>query len=332
MSPEASPGVPAPPEGLRCVGEGLRFCEGPVWLDGDLVLVTEIAAGALTTVSLVTGERERVVEGLPGPNGCAPTADGSGRMWVADNGGYFGWVEADDRLFPSPANPDHRGGSLLLANPATGSFEVRCTEVAGSPLVAPNDLVVDADGGVWFTDFGVQDDASSAGRPGVVYTPAGATQATAPTPGSAVVWGTDQANGIGLSADGALLYVAETHSARVWAFDVDGPGSVVGGGGPGERHRGRLLHHGTGVMFDSLAVDPDGWVCVATIGPGGGVSAIDPASGEVVRVGAPDELTTNVAFHATPDGRVCAVMTMSSTGMVAVVEDWVSAREAARRS
>ena len=346
-TPSDPPPAPPVPVGLRTVGAGLRFCEGPVWLGDDRVLVTEIASGTLGIVSLADGSVERVVEGLAGPNGAGTVADGSGRLWVADNGGFFSWIEAGGRRFPAPGNPAHRGGALVLADPSTGAHVPACTHVAAAaggdappagsatPLVAPNDLVVDVDGGVWCTDFGVQEDAPCAGGPGVVYVPAtAASVATASgvgTVASPVVWGTHQANGIGLSADGTELYVAETHSASLWAFAVRGPGEVTGGGGPGQRHSGRLLHRGEGVMFDSLAVDPDGFVCVATIGPGGGVTCVDPVTGAVSRLGAPDDLTTNVAFRTSADGVVCAVLTLSSTGTLAVIDDWVAAREAARR-
>lgn len=317
------------------MGAGLRFCEGPVWLDDDRVLVTEIERGTLAVVSVRDGTVERVADGLAGPNGAAAVPDGSGRMWVSDNGGFFRWVEADGRLFPAAGNPAHRSGALLLVDPAAGTSAAVCAGVAGADLVAPNDLVVDADGGVWFSDFGVQDDTASAPRPGVVYVPGPAPGADADPgashpPATPVVWGTHQANGIGLSPDGRTLYVAETHGANLWAFAVEGPGAVTGGGGPSARHDGRLLHRGSGVMFDSLAVDPDGWVCVATIGPGGGVTCVDPSSGEVARLGAPDELTTNVAFRVAADGRVRAVLTLSSTGALAVIDDWVTARQAAR--
>lgn len=343
---------PAPfSAGVRTVGSGLRFCEGPVWRGDDRVLVTEIASGTLASVSLGDGTIERVVTGLAGPNGAAAVAGDSDRLWVADNGGFFSWVEAGSRIYPSQGNPDHRGGALVVADPGSGTHEVVCTRAAdashptgAAPLVAPNDLVVDGSGGVWCTDFGVQDDASSAGRPGVVYLPPTAVvpAVTGPGPGAGgpddgggavarpVVWGTHQANGIGLSNDGAVLFVAETHSASLWAFPVEGAGRVAGGGGPTERHSGRLLHRGSGVLFDSLAVDPDGWVCVATIGTGGGITCIDPTSGETVRVGAPDDLTTNVAFRTVADGTVRAVVTLSSTGMLGVIDDWVAVREAAR--
>jgi gluconolactonase len=346
------PAAAAVPVGLRTVGSGLRFCEGPVWLSDDRVLVTEIASGTLATVSLEDGTVERVVSGLAGPNGAASVPDGSGRLWVADNGGFFTWVEAGGRLFPSQGAPEHRGGALVLADPGAGTHRATCTRVAdgsepgsaASALVAPNDLVVDAEGGVWWTDFGVQDDTASAHRPGVVYLASTAAlgEASVPTVGSGasgdaggavatpVVWGTHQANGIGLANDGGALFVAETHSASIWAFAVEGPGRVAGGGGGAERHTGRLLHRSEGVLFDSLAVDPDGWVCVATIGPGGGVTCVDPGSGETVRVGAPDDLTTNVAFRTVADGTVRAVLTLSSTGALAVIDDWVAARQAAR--
>jgi gluconolactonase len=81
-------------------------------------------------------------------------------------------------------------------------------------------------------------------------------------------------------------------------------------------------------MFDSLAVDPDGWVCVATIGPGGGLTCVDPTDGRVVRVGAPDDLTTNVAFTTNGD-RVVAAITLSATGGLAVIDDWRTVRSSA---
>lgn len=339
---------------MDIVASNLRFPEGPVWIDDDTVLVTEIAAGCLTAVNIVTGATTRVATSLPGPNGAAlVTADAahavipSGpqgpvgaavleRVWVADNGGYFTWHEVAGLIIPGEPSPAHTGGSLRMvtlggdaadrsgdaADRSGDVVHTRCGHPAGgdSALVSPNDLVVDAAGGVWFTDFGVQHDTAGADRPGVVFAPADGG------PLVGVVWGTHQANGIGLSADGSELYVAETHSGSLWHFSVTGPGSVANGGAPGEVHDGTLLHRVQGAMFDSLAVDPDGWVCVATIGPGGGVTCVQPITGEVRRVTAPDDLTTNVCFSSPAGGPVGAFVTLSSTGQLGHIADWAAAR------
>ena len=302
---------------------GVRFPEGPVWADDATLVVTEIAAGTLSGVDPATGLVSVLVSSLPGPNGMARSPKGTDWVWVCDNGGYFTWFDTGSVLVPGPPASDHRGGSLrhLPLNRGAGEPLVvdRCD---GESLVAPNDLVLDANGGVWFTDFGVQHDTEVAGRPGVGYLAPGANEATG------VVWGTHQANGVGLSVDGSELYVAETHSGSLWAFDVVGPGRVADGGAPLMGHGGRLVHRAEGRMFDSLAVDPDGWVCVATIGPGGGVTCVHPSTGEVRHVTAPDDLTTNVCFTPDDGGAVRAALTLSSIGAVGVIADWRAVRDA----
>ena len=64
-------------------------------------------------------------------------------------------------------------------------------------------------------------------------------------------------------------------------WDVTGPGQVDTQdlvGGPG----GRLLGDpGGGTLFDSLAVDGEGWVCVATLGTSPGITAFSPDRGQV---------------------------------------------------
>jgi gluconolactonase len=313
---------------MDIVAGNLRFPEGPVCLDDSTVLVTEIAAGCLTVVDTVTGATTAVATSLPGPNGAALDPSGGSpdcrQVWVADNGGYFTWFESGGLTIPAAPSPDHRGGSLRLVTlggaPDDRQADVVTSHCGDSALVSPNDLVVDAGGGVWFTDFGVQHDTAAADLPGVVFAPADGG------PLVGVVWGTHQANGIGLSADGSELYVAETHSASLWRFSVTGPGQVANGGAPGQVHGGTLLHRAQGAMFDSLAVDPDGWVCVATIGPGGGVTCVHPVTGEVRRVTALDDLTTNVCFSFPAGGPVGAFVTLSSTGQLGHIADWAAAR------
>jgi gluconolactonase len=304
---------------VEVVATGLRFPEGPV-VRGSQVVVTEIAAGTLTAVDAASGQRTTVASGLPGPNGAALAPDGS--FLVTDNGGYFDWVEHNGLTLPTAGSSGHRPGSLRRVDPDTGAVTIACDRLDGAPLVAPNDLVLDAAGGVWFTDFGVQHDTVAAGRPGVGYVPADGG------PARGAVWGTHQANGIGLSADGAELYVAETHHGRLWAFSVTGPGAVLEAGSSTAMHGGRLLHQADGFLFDSLAVDPDGWICVATIGPGGGVTCVHPDTGEVRRVTAPDDLTTNVCFDLADDGAVGAWLTLSATGCLGRVHGWRDARDA----
>ncbi len=78
-----------------------------------------------------------------------------------------------------------------------------------------------------------------------------------------------QANGTGLSPDEKTVYVAETPTARLWAFSVGEPGEIV----PGEAvYRGEKGRPSAGLggyqMFDSLAVEASGNICVATLAAG----------------------------------------------------------------
>jgi gluconolactonase len=126
-----------------------------------------------------------------------------------------------------------------------------------------------------------------------------------------VIFPLDAPNGIGLSPDGSRLYVAETHTGRLWAWNVTGPGKAEGPNPFGAAGGGVLYGPGGHTLYDSLAVDGEGWVCVATLGRGG-ITAVSPDGTQVEHVPLPDPLTTNIAFGA--DGTAYA--TLSGTGQL----------------
>ncbi|MCC5952589.1 MAG: SMP-30/gluconolactonase/LRE family protein [Acidimicrobiia bacterium] len=296
-------------EPVEIIADGLRFPEGPVVLDDGSLVVTEIERGTLTRIDPATGASEVLADCGGGPNGAALGADG--QLYVTNNGGFFEWLDTGELIIPGARHADHVGGSIQRVDLATGAVTTLYEEADGQRLVAPNDLVVAADGHLYFTDFGVQHDTDFADRPGLWRA---ALDGSSLTP---VVWGTHQANGVGLSPDGRVLYAAETHDGRLWAWDVADDGTVPTGGAPGQVHEGRLLHDTDGLLFDSLGVDGGGWVCVASIGPGGGVTCVAPDGSASERVEAPDDLTTNICFA----GDV-AYLTLSSTGRVARIAGW----------
>lgn len=292
---------------LTVVAEGLRFPEGPVWMDDGSVLVVEIASHALTRIG-PDGAVSPVAAVPGGPNGAALAPDGS--VVVCNNGGFFDWFESGGVMIPGPTPTTYRGGSIERVDLDTGEVLVLHAEVDGARLLAPNDLVFDAAGGAWFTDHGVQH-GEHVSSPGLLYLSPDQRNVRG------VVWGLDSANGVGLSPDGSTVYVAETHPGRLWAFEVTGPGAVAAGGSPTGHHHGRLLYDAPeGQLFDSLCVDAEGWVCVATIGPGA-ITAVSPDGDEVELHATDDPLTTNIAVGG-PDGRT-AVVTLSSSGRVATM-------------
>ena len=126
-------------------------------------------------------------------------------------------------------------------------------------------------------------------------------------------------NGIGLSPDGKTVYVAETRTARLWAFDLEAPGVAKKQPMPSP-HGGRLVCGlGDVRMSDSLKVDAAGNICVATLITGA-VTVIAP-DGRVLRVKKfPDPITTNICFGGSD--LHTAYVTLSTTGQL-VAMDWV---------
>ena len=111
-------------------------------------------------------------------------------------------------------------------------------------------------------------------------------------------------NGIGLSPNEDELYIAETVPGRVWAYGLSGPGKIDGS-------RRLLLDRPGFHFFDSLAVDAEGGVCVATI-IDGGITTLMPDGSAPKFFATPDRLTTNICFGG-PDLQT-AYITLSSTG------------------
>jgi gluconolactonase len=290
---------------VREIAAGLRFPEGPISMaDGSIVLV-EIARGTLSRVH-PDGRVDVVAETGGGPNGAAVGPDG--RVWVCNNGG-FEWLDAGGLLVPGHQPADYTGGSIQAVDLATGAVETVYTECDGRPLRGPNDLVFDASGGFWFTDHG-KARPRERDRTGVFYAAADGSKI------SEVVFPLEAPNGIALSPDGSRLYVAETPTGRVYGFDVAGPGAIarsplgINGGVP-------LYGAPPPRMFDSMAVDGAGHVCVATL-VHGGITVIDPNDGSAELVETGDPLTTNICFGG-EDLRT-AFITLSGTGRLVSVE------------
>lgn len=290
--------------GHRIMTSGLRFPEGPIALPGGDVIVVEIAAGRLTRIS-ADGGKHTIAELRGGPNGAAIGPDG--RCYICNNGG-FRWHERDGTLLPGFPPDDYTGGWIEAVDLRSGASEVLYRECDSVSLKGPNDLIFDVQGGMWFTDHG-KTHKRSRDRGAVYYaTPDGSSIREA-------IFPLDSPNGIALSPDGGTLYVAETHTARLWAFDVVGPGQIA-------KSRGRLFEIGRLVagpgghrLFDSIAVEANGNICVASIPDG--ISAFAP-DGALVEVVAMDEpFATNICFGG-PELST-AYITLSSTGRLAEV-------------
>jgi len=288
---------------------GLLFPEGPVAMNDGSVIVTEIARGTITRVT-PDGKTEVVAETGGGPNGAAVGPDG--KLYVCNNGKAFDYVDLEGMMFPVQPPTAYEGGRIERVDIDSGSVEVIYSECDGRPLRAPNDIVFDAHGGFWFTDHGLREEFTS-DRTALYYAQPDGSQIRE------VVRPLDAPNGIGLSPDGTRLYAAETYTACVWWWPVTGPGVVEPEQGllP---HNGQLLTRLPGFQFlDSLGVDAEGNVCVATLGSGG-VTSINAEDGSVVDfVETGDLLTTNICWGG--DTFSTAYITLSGSGRLGRA-DW----------
>ncbi|HEX7954843.1 MAG TPA: SMP-30/gluconolactonase/LRE family protein [Burkholderiales bacterium] len=285
----------------RVLARGLRFPEGPIAMADGSVLLVEIERGTLSRVD-ATGRVEVVAHTGGGPNGAALGPDG--HCYLCNNGGFSWHHEPGGYMRPSGRADDYSGGRIERVDLSTGKVEVLYRECNGNPLKGPNDIVFDGKRGFWFTDLG-----KVYGRQmdrGAVY--------YARTDGSLIreaVFPIITPNGIGLSPDGNTLYVAETETSRLWSFRISGEGELDKQPWPSP-HGGKLVAGLPGYQrFDSMAVEENGNVCVATL-IRGGISVISPAGEWLEFHAAPEHYCTNLAFGGA--GMRKAYVTLSNYG------------------
>jgi len=267
---------------MDVIADGLEFPEGPVVMEDGSVILVEIHGKRVTRCW--DGKKETICETGGGPNGAAYGPDGA--IWVCNNGGLG-------------ASGPGSEGRIERVDLATGKCERVYDACEGIPLSAPNDLVFDTTGRLWFTDLGTihMDATGITGKDfGGIFTcqPDGSEI-------SAINRGTLSYNGIGLSPDEKHLFVADTFSARVYRYDA--------------RVEAQQPHYvGTGmgnVAFDSLAMTAAGNICVATLFDAG-ITTFTP-TGETSKFPiSGDSSVTNIAFGGA-DMRD-AYITLSETG------------------
>jgi gluconolactonase len=236
---------------------GLIFTEGPKWLDGKLY-VSSMAFGQdwsgdpkkSATVAIDPDGTYRFIQQGMLTNGLMPLANG--HLAVCD---MFG----------------HR-----LIEMTTSGRVVRtlADRYDGRPLDGPNDVVVDARGGLYFTDpqFTPEPKKSQPGRC-VYYLPAKGALTRVIEPNVFAM-----PNGLALTPDGRTLLVNNTYDSEtfwnvdtdkdnfIWAYDVNPDGTLAG-----PRKFCELVltpevldRRGRSTSADGMTIDTDGDLFVAT--------------------------------------------------------------------
>jgi len=254
--PAGIPGVVAPGVVPELVQEGFTFTEGPVGTADGGLYFSDIRVSKTYFLD-PAGKIGVVREGTNGANGLALTKDGE-----------LLFAEGDAKRISK------RGKDGIITTLTEGP--------PGVPLQAPNDLIVDARGGIYFTDPGPRPVVP--GRPTYVYyLPAGAWQPilidnAVPRP-----------NGLGLTNDGKTLIVDDTLNPTVFAYDVQPDGSVRN-----KRAFAQLrdIPAGSESGADGLAIDRNDRVYITTVS---GVQVFD-AKGQYLGTIKAARQAANVAF------------------------------------
>jgi len=254
--PAGIPGVVAPGAVPELIQEGFTFTEGPVGTADGGLYFSDIRVSKtfyLDAAGKITVARENT----SGANGLALTKDGE-----------LLFAEGDAKRI-AKRNRDGTIATLTEGPP-------------GLPLLAPNDLIVDAKGGIYFTDPGPRPVVP--GRPTYVYyLPAGAK--TPVLIDNAV----PRPNGLTLTNDGKTLIVDDTLNPTVFAYDVQPDGSV--------RNKRAFLQlrdipPGSESGADGLAIDRDDRLYITTVT---GVQVFD-AKGQYLGTIKAARQAANVAF------------------------------------
>ena len=187
------------------------------------------------------------------------------------------------------------GRQVTRTDVATGKVEVLADRFEGKRLNSPNDLTVDRQGRIYFTDprYGNQDGRELETEDVYMIDIDGSLQRVATQPDIT------KPNGIGLSPDGKTLYVADTQPgpprhARVVKFDVAENGTLANA----REH----YSFGEGRGIDGMAIDIEGNIYGAAGNNANppknhaGVYVISPAGMLLGRIAIPEDAVTNCTF------------------------------------
>ena len=263
QSPGGIAGVVAPGVVPELVQEGFIFTEGPVGTPDGGLYFSDIRPNRIHYLD-PGGKISLVREQTNGANGLALTRDGD---LIAAEG----------------------EGKRISKRSRDGTVTTVTEGIAGKPFLSPNDVLVDAKGGIYITDPGPRPVVP--GRTAYVYSlPVGAKEPVVLDDQIA------RPNGVTLTRDGKTLIVNDTLGPTVYAYDVQPDGGVKN-----KRTFAQLLDipEGKESGADGMALDREDRLYVTTVA---GVQVFDASGKHLGTIKVPRQ-PANAGF-AGPDKRV----------------------------
>jgi gluconolactonase len=256
-------GVVAPGVAPELVQEGFVFTEGPVGTPDGGLYFSDIRPNRIYHLD-PGGKITLVREQTNGANGLALTREGD--LLAAEG-----------------------EGKRISRRSRDGVVTTVTEGIAGKPFLSPNDVLVDANGGIYITDPGPRPVVP--GRTAYVYyLPAGAKEPIVIDDQIA------RPNGITLTRDGKTLIVNDTLGPTVYAYDVQPDGSVKNKSTFAQL---RDIPEGKESGADGMALDREDRLYVTTVA---GVQVFDAAGKYLGTIKVPRQ-PANAGF-AGPDKRV----------------------------
>lgn len=275
--------VIAPGSKIERIATGFKFVEGPMWHQNRLWF-SDLVGNKLYAVSK-DGKLEMLLDHAGGLDSFPAGAYMGSNAMAADKDGSVLLIEQGARRITRWKKDNSR-------TPFLEKFE-------GKHLNSPNDLVFAPDGSLWFTDptYGLAKQNNDPARElsfNAVYRYADGKL-------TAVIKDMTMPNGIGFSADGKTLYVANSGPEMyVEKFTLDSKGNVVG--------KSRLISYPGSApdVPDGLKIDSAGNIW--TSGPGG-IRIIRPDGKVLGQIKLP-EVAANLAWG--DDGKTAYITASKS--------------------
>jgi gluconolactonase len=274
-----------PPDTKVRTAAGVCFLEGPAWHPSGDLYFSDIAGNRILKMA----------------------ADGVVSVFRADSGRTNGnTFDGEGRLISCEGAEFGTGGRrrVVRTDVTTGQAEVLTERFEGKRYNAPNDVVVDTRGRIWFTDpyYWTDHQTLEMGCEAVYCIEGSQVRRVVSQPAIG------RPNGLAITPDDRTLYVIDSHNVaggnrKIWAFDVSDEGTLSG--------QRLVFDFGTGRGGDGMRLDRQGnlWVAAGvhkvrnpheTDAVKTGVHVISPAGKLLGRIPIPEDVITNLTF-AGPD-------------------------------